>query len=296
MEEFKTIVDQLKNGSLVNSYGQKYLVTVSPVPSIHKVKWSIVELHTGGKVYSDFYMSMEQMRQLCDEIDNGRASAKLQKDAESQYPGAYKYVTGENGCKKLNIGGGQKGIRVQIQIKKGDSWDNKMSVIAPADFLQMKFLFFLTMGLTLFHKNSYYASLYDAFWEGEAKRAEYFTKNYSEKEDSEVREMKEVVEEVKTEAPKESHSEPPKASENDYLEIDSLKLKVTTSLSDEGNNRYKLSGKTREGKDVNVWFDETITNTPEWMQIKAFGERVGSIMTVTGLGRNNNILVKTVAV
>lgn len=68
-KKFKTINDALENGAILQSYGSKYLVTVSPAPSIHKVKWSIVELNTGGKVFSNFFMSMEQMRQLCEEIE-----------------------------------------------------------------------------------------------------------------------------------------------------------------------------------------------------------------------------------
>lgn len=296
MAEHKTIHETIKSGAIMQSYGSKYLVTVSPAPSICKVKWSIVELNTGGKVYSNFFMDMELCRQLCDEIENGKASKKLAADMESQYPSAYKYVTGENGCKRLNIGGGQKGIRVQIQEKKGESWDNKMSVISPTDFLQMKFLFQLTMGLILTHKGSYYRNLYEEFWEGEEKRSEYFKKAYSENEDSSISEKETSSETSVTESKEEVVETKNIESESDYMEVTSLQIKVTDTLTDEKGGRAKLTGITREGKTVTVWFDTDVVNGATWPKVRTYGDRLGSTMTVAGFLKDNNFLAKEIAV
>lgn len=303
---YKTIIDQLEGGSILQSYGSKYLVSVNPAPSIHKVRWSIVELNTGGKVYSNFFMSMEQMRQLCDEIEKGYASKKLTADKDSQYPGAYKYVTGENGSKKLNIGGGQKGIRVQIQENVDGKWDNKMSVIPIADFVQMKFLFFLTMGLTLSKTGSYYSSLYDAFWKGEADRAKLHQKTYNEKEDSEY------IEPEKTEKPEEEEpsnevvdeplkednskvSSKPIVAENksekdikeklkeDFVEIEDLKIKVTESLAEVNDKWFKLTGVDYINKPFIIWFSKKMAeNKDTWDKFKPIAEKVGSTITISG--------------
>lgn len=296
MAEHKTIHETIKSGAIMQSYGSKYLVTVSPAPSICKVKWSIVELNTGGKVFSNFFMDMELMRQLCDDIESGKASKKLAADMESQYPSAYKYVTGENGCKRLNIGGGQKGIRVQIQEKKGEAWDNKMSVISPTDFLQMKFLFQLTMGLILTQKDSYYRNLYEEFWEGEEKRTEYFKKAYSEKEDSISSEKETPTEAPKTESKEEIKEASTEVSESDYLEVTSLQIKVTDTLTEANSGRAKLTGITREGKTITVWFDTDVVNGATWPQVKTFGERLGSTMTIAGKLKGDNFLATDIAV
>lgn len=299
---YKTIIDQLGGGSILQSYGSKYLVSVNPAPSIHKVRWSIVELNTGGKVYSNFFMSMEQMRQLCDEIEKGIASKKLAADKESQYPSAYKYVTGENGSKKLNIGGGQKGIRVQIQENVDGKWDNKMSVISIADFVQMKFLFFLVTGLTLTKTNSYYSSLYDAFWKGEADRAKLHQKSFNDKEDSEY--VEKATEENAAEKPVETSTiaednskvaSKPIVPENtksekveekksdEYIEIKDFKVKVTTSLEDVNDKWFKLTAVDEINKPFIIWFSKKLADNKEaWERFKPIAEKVGSMITISG--------------
>ena len=303
---YKTIIDQLEGGAILQSYGSKYLVSVNPAPSIHKVRWSIVELNTGGKVYSNFFMSMEQMRQLCDEIEKGYASKKLAADKDSAYPGAYKYVTGENGSKKLNIGGGQKGIRIQIQENVDGKWDNKMSVIPIADFVQMKFLFFLTMGLTLSKTGSYYSSLYDAFWKGEADRAKLHQKTYNEKEDSEYIEPEKLAEKPTENSAEEAspieednskvsstpivpakneevNSSVKEEIQSDFSEITEIQLKVVNCLKKADNGNYKMVGLNREGRSVITWFKPNITENKElWDKFTPIGEKIGAKVTMTG--------------
>lgn len=177
-KEYKGKADMLRDGAILQAYGTKYVLSVNPAPGIDKCRFSVVELGTKGKVSIDYWMKMDEMRRLCDEIDKGIAARKINDDAQSQYPSAYTFVTGENGSKKLSIGGGQKGCRVQVQVNRGNRWDRMMTVISYADLQDMAFYFKLVMGLI--PATRYYGSLVDAYWQGESERQKNFGKEYRE--------------------------------------------------------------------------------------------------------------------
>lgn len=292
MDNIKTIEDSLKNGTILQGYGKKYLVTVTLAPSIHKVRWSIVELGTNGKVHSDFYLGMKQMHQLCEDITSGVAQKRFSKDIENQYPSAYKFVTGENGCKKLNIGGGQIGIRVQIQINTDGKWDNKMSAVTWEDLREMGFYFNLVTGLIPVTPGSYYDKLYKCFWDGEANRGKYFS-SYKPEHDGEYK-----AEEVEPSAETAANvfSEVPKpekviASENNTAEY---RLKVSHPLTSMAGEKKALKGITEDNREIAVIFSPELMRTLPWQDFEAKASRVGSIIKFKGIEKNERVYANAI--
>lgn len=188
-KEYMTTKKKLEDGAILKEYTQTDFLTVSPAPSIDMVKWQIVKQGTKGKDAVSFYMNTEKFRILCDELTSKEGRAKIAASIEHQYPDAYKFTTGTNGSKHLNIGGGKKGIRVQIQIQKKEGKpDNRMVVISYESIKIMAFLFDVVMGLI--PTTHYYASLADTFWKGYQSREKYFS-SYNPEEDGEYKEESE---------------------------------------------------------------------------------------------------------
>lgn len=188
-EEKKYLTERevLASGAVLKEYTQTDFIAVSPAPAIGRVKFSIVKQGTNGKDHADFYLGMEAFRLLCIDLCSTSGIKKLNESADHQYPDAYKMTSGTDGSKHLNIGGGKKGIRIQIQAKKGEKWDNRL-VIVPFDSIRsMRFRFELVMGLIPTQEGSYYRSLYDAFWAGEEQRAKYYRSSYDEAGDGDYR-------------------------------------------------------------------------------------------------------------
>ena len=128
-ERFSTPETMLRSGAIMQAYGRTDMISVTPAPDIHKVRWSIVKLKTSGREHVDFYMGMDDMRRLCAEILNGIAEKRIRADT-ANYPSAYQYTGGKDGCRRLNVGSGRKGICVQIQEKKGEKWDGKIIAVS----------------------------------------------------------------------------------------------------------------------------------------------------------------------
>lgn len=188
-KEYITTKKKLEDGAILKEYTQTDFLTVSPAPSIDMVKWQIVKQGTKGKDSVSFYMNTERFRILCDELTSKEGRSKIAASINHQYPDVYKYTAGSNGSKHLNIGGGKKGIRVQIQIqKKNGKPDNRMVVISYESIKIMAFLFDVVMGLI--PTTHYYASLADAFWKGYQDREKYFS-SYNPEEDGEYKEESE---------------------------------------------------------------------------------------------------------
>lgn len=166
--------EQYRNGAVCVSYGSTHFVSVNPVPTIDKCRFSIVKLGTSGKDHLDFYLDIQDMRQLCEEFigDASAAIRKIQADMKNQFPSAYSYITGQNGSLILNIGAGEKGCRIQIRDKTKNV--QKMTVVPFKNLKEMAFGFYLVMGLIPVMKNSYYGKLYDAFWNGSEERDKYY--------------------------------------------------------------------------------------------------------------------------
>lgn len=169
-KKYSSMKEQFQSGSICTCYGSTYLVSVVPIPGIDKCRFAIVKIGTSGKDALNFYLDMEEMRQLCEEFlgDAATAKRKIKADMEKQYPEAYSYVTGENGSMTLAIGAGKKGCLVQIRDKSKK--ESRLTVVAFKDLKEMAFNFNLVMGLIPVMKSSYYGQLYQAFWNGVAER------------------------------------------------------------------------------------------------------------------------------
>ncbi|MDO4977894.1 MAG: hypothetical protein Q4E53_11600 [Eubacteriales bacterium] len=169
--EYPTMKKMMKQGQIMVVYGSKYLVSVNPILTIERIRFSVVKLETKGKDVFNFYLTVEQMRQFCEEIDRGIALKKILQDT-SNYPTAYRWVNGVDGSKQLIIGGGEKGIRVQTSGKRedGSGVDRRMTIIQHDDLKQMSFLFKLITGLITVTPDSYYDELRKAFLDAAKER------------------------------------------------------------------------------------------------------------------------------
>ena len=168
-KEYKTMLAQLsKYGIILQEYNKYFFVSVQPVISMERVKWSIVRKGTNAKDQKSFYMTFEQMRQLCAEIDNLTAVKKINED-NGPYPEAYKFVTGNNGCKRLQIGKGQKGITINIQnMIENDKESCKPYSFALSGYTALQDMSFWFKAIAgLIHVEGYYAKCVNAFYEHE---------------------------------------------------------------------------------------------------------------------------------
>lgn len=172
-ETHDTVMQRLAEGCLIKSFSEKYFLAVTPIIKLERVMFSIVKVGTNGKEHKDVYIKFEKMRQLCDDILGVRniAEKKFEADKANSYPTAYQYVTGKDGSKKLSIGGGNMGVRVQIQVKNGDNWDRVTKGITMEEMREMAFLFNLIMGLVPVTAGSYYHQLYESFWNNIARES-----------------------------------------------------------------------------------------------------------------------------
>lgn len=174
----KTIKDRLSENSILTVYGTNYLLSVCPAFGIDKVRFSIVKQKTGGKDSSDIYISIRDCLLFCQEIDAGIAEQKILAD-NGPYPTAYQWVGGNNGSKKLTIGGGQKGVRVQTQIFDGKNTDRKMTVIQMSDLKWLSYMFKLVLGQIPYAPGSVLEDWVKTFQKASTK----FVPRYNEEED-----------------------------------------------------------------------------------------------------------------
>lgn len=258
---YETTRTKLEGGAILKEYASNDFLTVSPAPSIDRVKWQIVTKGTGGKDALNFYMKLETFRELADELTSAEGRKKIAASIDHQYPDAFKYVTGKDGNQTLAVGGGQKGIRVQIQIGKGKGkgYDRKMVVISYESIKIMAFLFKVVMGLI--PTSYYYASLADAFWKGYKDREKYFS-SYNPEEDE--------YEEEHSEQPSEktaSASDKPANAQTEYLML------TLGPVKRQGSIFYCVAKDTATEKKYSLCFEQdkiTEMGTEKW---KSFQEK-----------------------
>ena len=284
----ETKADLLKTGQIIRVYGQKTLFGISPAPEIDKVRFSIVDLNTNGKNFLDIYLTTEEVRLFCSEIDSGLAKKKIDADT-GNYPTAYQWVRGENGAKKLIIGGGKKGVRVQaIDGTDKSNVIRKMAVIQHSDLKELSFLFKLVYGLIPVVEGSYYHKLYCAFNESVGK---YKHQNYNEDSDSVthavVDETAQEQQEVEQERNKKEQEEKPVSKAEVYTTIaEGMFKKVTDKqghifkgipvVIEETKEKTTLVFKQEDTEKLS-WFKayEEKTNKGENVKLKVKAERKG---------------------
>lgn len=98
---------------LLRSTGKNYMIMVSEIPSINKVRWTMVSIGSKGKEVIECFMSTEDMQALCTDILTGTFVEKLAAD-ENECPSAYKYEMRKDKSVHLNIGNGKVGVRIQM--------------------------------------------------------------------------------------------------------------------------------------------------------------------------------------
>lgn len=174
----ETTKEMLSRNTLLSAYGSNYFLSVCPAFGIDKVRFSVVKNGTKGKDSADIYLTLKEFWLFCNEIDSGIAEKKIAADTGA-YPTAYQWAKGENGSKKLTIGGGQKGIRVQTQIFDGKKADRRMTVVQMDDLKWMSYLFKLVLGQIPYAPGSILED-----WTKTLKSASSkFVQNYDEKKD-----------------------------------------------------------------------------------------------------------------
>lgn len=171
---YPTALTLLSEGQILKAFGMKYFISVTPAPYIDKVKWEQVQIGSKGKTKATFWMSMEDMRQLCSDIlsDNKWFQKRIAADKEN-YPSAYKYVSGADGANHLNIGNGQKGCRVQVQNKENRLPPSVVSMTGKDSLTSMAFYFNLVFGFET-PNSPYYKNLVDAFWKSAENNKNFF--------------------------------------------------------------------------------------------------------------------------
>ena len=256
-KKYLTEKEVLASGAVLKEYTQTDFLSVSPAPAIGRVKFSIVKQGTAGKDHADFYLGMEAFRLLIGDLCSAAGIKKLNESADHQYPDAFKMTSGTDGSKHLNIGGGRKGVRIQIQVKEGEKWNNRM-VIVPFDALRScKFRFELVMGLIPTQEGSYYRSLYDAFWDGEEQRAKYYRSSYDEAGDGDYRPQKqeETPKESKpVEAPKAESKAQEQKKEEETPEAAVYTVQTLGAVKRSGNTFYCPVKEKKSGNKYNLCF------------------------------------------
>ena len=176
----KMIKELFEDGKILEEYGKTHFLTITPCPLIERVRFSIMKIGDKGKNPSDFYLPYPDMITLCEDIlsPNMIFAKKCTEDANNKYPGAYKYVTGKDGSKKLNIGGGQKGVRIQTIITGANGISEIRSTAVSYNSIRCMALYFqYIIGL---RPSSYYISeLVSIFYETSNSRKTSLSKDDS---------------------------------------------------------------------------------------------------------------------
>ena len=168
---FATPADMLGSGAIMKAYSDTFVVSINPEFGIDKVRVSIVKLKTGGADHRDVYLSVDEFRQFCEEIQNGTCARKFAADNQSDFPSAYQWTKGKDGSLKLAVGMGKKGILFQIDTKGGDGkWEHRYAPVPAGNLMEMEFNFRLVSGLVPVMEGTYYGNLLNTWKEGQRKK------------------------------------------------------------------------------------------------------------------------------
>lgn len=163
-----TEIEMAKNGEFLREYGKQYFIVALEALNIGRVKWSMVPIGKKGQDDVSFYMTVEDFRWLCRELLRGVAQKKIADDKDSPYPTAYKYVTGNNGCKVLNIGGAKLAGMCRINMQDKSKTPAKNYIMA----VSIKSLEYMAQRFTM-DTAEYERQVVAAFEDGRKERAKY---------------------------------------------------------------------------------------------------------------------------
>lgn len=289
-----TELEMAKNGEFLREYGKQYFVVASEALSIGRVKWNMVPIGNKGQGDITFYLTTEQMWALCHEITNGVFAKKLAADTGA-YPGAYKYVTGEDGCLHLNIGGGKMGCRVQLQDAKAKT--NYTMAVSVEAMTTMARKYLLCAGLTPVAPGSYYASVVSAFEQGRVDRSKF--RKPAPEELGDVINANSIVDEpVESAAPVEPvpQVEPSKPAVEPQTNVTDTSANFTLTIR--GGKSIKkgffvFEGTDAQGAAISLMFRKEDAATLNWFEKFENAAAVGeTTLTIKGEKRDNFILYK----
>lgn len=182
----KDLKDLFLDGRIIQIFSKNTFLTVDPAFIIDRVKFSIIKLNTNGKQHKDFYLTCDEARRFCEEIDSGTAFKRISSDAgrstdkngkEHRNPSAYEWVSGVKGCKHLIIGMGDSGMTAAITVTNDNMGiSTYYCPIKYSDLQLLSFRFKLVSGLIPVMDGSYYSNLFNAFLKGQTRSSEYFKK------------------------------------------------------------------------------------------------------------------------
>ena len=159
----------LSEGCISENYTLNgYFFKVYPYFNIDKVKFSFVEKGKSGTGF-DIYVDTDEFALLCIDIDERKFEARLAAD-NGPYPGAWKYITGENAARELAIGKSQKG-GVVVQGRNKDEKKQAFVPIQYKELRKMALLYLVVSGLK--PVTGYYAELRELFKKGVERMAKY---------------------------------------------------------------------------------------------------------------------------
>ena len=259
-----------RDGELLREHGKKYFVVVAEALDIGRFKWSIVPIGMNGKDALVFYMTVEQMWMLVNDVKTGVFQKKMAASTQDKYPQAYKYVTGADGHLRLNMSGGQFGVRVQIQDAKANK--NYMMSAAMSAFEIMAYRFETFLGVHAPAPGGYYASIVAAFEEGRKKRASYH-KNIPQ----------DALEAPETVVDDDSATADVAAEQNDNKQKESTEAtKYVVTITKPKTQRkefYSFSGHTKDDeKPVTLLFKMTdVPNIPWFNNLEKSIKKDGSV-------------------
>lgn len=289
-KEYSTFAQLLNEGSIAKCYGSKYIFNCAPCPAIEKVRFSLIELGTQGKNHLDFFLPFERvnacpgMRELCEEIDSGKAEKRIIEDKKNQWPSAYQFVSGKDGSKKLNIGYGDKGIRVQIQQKdENGNWDRMMAVIGSYSILKnISFWYKAVMGIIPVY--GYYANLVKGFWDNIDKYSRNIQQDasdapYAGDADAPAEDKKEPAQ--ANTSPDTKASNPTNAEKNDEPSI-KVTFKTISPIGQVKSGDYGCWAINENGEKVAVKFPQsTVRLVSNWNEFLKSAQVEGKVISAT---------------
>lgn len=125
--------EEAKEGTIKAFHSQKgWFVKVKQAYAIERVCFSFVEKGTHGKGF-DIYVMIDDFDILCDDILSHRFETALVND-RGDFPGAWKYVCGENGQNELAIGAGS---RMPIVIQGRQKSENRTAFVGVVSYNEL---------------------------------------------------------------------------------------------------------------------------------------------------------------
>ena len=298
-----TELEMAKNGEFLREYGKQYFVVASEALNIGRVKWNMVPIGKSGQGDIAFYLTTEQMLALCNEIGSGVFAKKIAADT-ANYPSAYRYVTGDDGCLHLNIGGGKMGCRIQMQdASKKTTYLMAVSVEA---LKTMATKYLLCTGMIPIAPGSYYAGIVSAFEGGRVERAK-FRKNPPEGLTDVVDTNSVIDESVEAEMKVEEKAEKkPEPVANKVDEPETPKVDAPQAETKDENYKlvihgpksiekgfYVFAGKDEDGNEISLMFRKADAEKLNWFakfeNAAALGE---TKLAISGERKNKYILYK----